>query len=111
MSDRPQAWRQADIEERDARIKELESRLVSAVKCGNEVAMEWQKRCDELVTQRDALRSIASKVVEQAWKVPPSLTDQIPAIAELSAELVVERRGTREEHRCGSGDGWTCEDC
>lgn len=31
MSDQPQKWRHADIEERDARIKELEDRLSTAL--------------------------------------------------------------------------------
>lgn len=47
MSDQPQAWRHADIMERDARIKELETRLD-----------DWHKVADERAAEIVRLQSI-----------------------------------------------------
>jgi uncharacterized coiled-coil protein SlyX len=72
-----------DLATTKARVIELESKLSSCEKERDRLI----RVAAEHETRLDSLRAVASKVIEEAWKVSPSVTEQIPSLSALSFEL------------------------
>jgi len=73
------------LHKREDEVKELSSKLGES----ETEALEWKIKAINYETRLHSLELAAAKVIEQAWKVPPSVTEQIPALSELSAALLM----------------------